>query len=134
KRGLMVTSATIYLSLLGAEGLKRVAIASAQRTASLVHALTRIPGVTTAFHAPRFHEAVLLLDRPVAPVAAALAERGILAGFDLRASYPELGNALLICATETKLDADIAAYASALAEIMQSSRAARGAARGEADG
>ena len=127
-QGLMVTAATIYLSLLGAEGLKRVAIASAQRTAALVHALTRIPGVTAAFDAPRFHEAVLLLDRPVAPVAAALAERGILAGFDLGASYPELGNALLICATETKLDADIAAYASALAEVMQPSRAARGAA------
>ena len=30
-----------------------------------------------AFDAPRFHEAVLLLDRPVAPVLEALARRGI---------------------------------------------------------
>ena len=38
--------------------------------------------------------------------------------------YPELGHALLVCATETKLDADIDAYARALADVMNSSRAA----------
>ena len=73
-QGLMVTAATIYMSLLGAEGLKRVAAASAQRTADLVAALTRIAGVTAAFDTPRFHEAVLLLDRPVGAVLAALAQ------------------------------------------------------------
>ena len=34
--------------------------------------------------------------------------------------YPELGNALLVCATETKTDADIAAFASALADVLAS--------------
>jgi glycine dehydrogenase subunit 1 len=127
-QGLMVTAATIYMSLLGAAGLQRVAAASAQRTAELVRALTRIAGVTAAFDTPRFHEAVLLLDRPVAPVLQALTERGISGGLDLRSSYPELGHALLVCATETKLDADIDAYACALAEVMQASRDLRGAA------
>jgi len=51
-----------------------------------------------------------------------------LGGLDLGASYPELGNALLVCATETKLDVDIDAYARALAGVMQASRDARGAA------
>ena len=124
----MVTAATIYTALLGAVGLERVAAASVQRTADLVHALTRIKGVTAAFDTPRFHEAVVLLDRPVAPVMAALAERGILAGLDLGSSYPELGYALLVCATETKLDVDIEAYASALADVMKGSRDLRGAA------
>ena len=127
-QGLMVTAATIYMSLLGAEGLKRVAAASAQRTADLVAALTRIAGVTAAFDTPRFHEAVLKLDRPVAPVLAALAARGISGGLDLSASYPELGNALLVCATETKLEADIEAYANALADVMRAARDVRGAA------
>jgi len=123
-QGLMVTAATIYMSLLGAEGLARVAQSSLQRTADLVAALSRIAGVKAAFSAPRFHEAVLLLDRPVAPVLAALARRGILGGLDLADLYPELGNALLVCATETKLGADIDAYAGALAEIMNAARAA----------
>jgi glycine dehydrogenase subunit 1 len=123
-QGLMVTAATIYMSLLGAEGLERVAAASLQRTADLVAALGKVAGVKTAFTAPRFHEAVLFLDRPVAPVLAALARRGIFGGLDLADRYPELGHALLVCATETKLTADIDSYAGALADIMHPSRAA----------
>jgi glycine dehydrogenase subunit 1 len=123
-QGLMVTAATIYMSLLGAEGLARVAAASLQRTADLVARLCAIAGVKPAFTAARFHEAVLLLDRPVAPVLAALARRGIFGGLDLTDRYPELPHALLVCATETKVDADIDAYAGALADIMKSSRAA----------
>jgi glycine dehydrogenase subunit 1 len=127
-QGLLVTAATIYMSLLGAAGLQRVAAACTRRTAQLLQTLTCIPGVAAAFDAPRFHEAVLRLDRPVAPVVAALAERGISAGLDLRPSYPELGDALLVCATETKSDGDIDAYARALADVMQTSRDLRGAA------
>ena len=68
----------------------------------LVAALAQLPGVRAAFAGPRFHEAVLKLDRPVAPVLEALAARGIIGGFDLSRDYPELGNALLVCATETR--------------------------------
>jgi glycine dehydrogenase subunit 1 len=128
-QGLMVTAATIYMSLLGAAGLAEVAAASMQRTAQLLEALLRIPGVTIAFPGARFHEAVLLFDRPVAPLLAALAERGILGGLDLATLYPELGPAVLVCATETKLESDIEAYASALADLM---RAARDDVRGAA--
>jgi glycine dehydrogenase subunit 1 len=123
-QGLLVTAATIYMSLLGAVGLERVAAASLQRTADLVAALSRIAGVKPAFTAPRFHEAVLVLDRPVAPVLAALARRGIFGGLDLDNRYPELGHALLVCATETKLMVDIDSYAGALADIMNPSRVA----------
>jgi glycine dehydrogenase subunit 1 len=123
-QGLMVTAATIYMSLLGAQGLQRVAAASLQRTADLVAALGAIAGVREAFTAPRFHEALLLLDRPVAPVLAALARRGIIGGLDVTDRYPELGPALLVCATETKLDVDIQAYAGALSDILNASRAA----------
>ena len=123
-QGLLVTAATIYLALLGAEGLERVAAASLQRTADLVAALGKVAGVRPAFAAARFHEAVLLLDRPVAPVLAALARRGIQGGLDLTERYPELGHALLVCATETKLGVDIERYAGALADVMNPSRAA----------
>ncbi len=49
---------------------------------------------------------------------------GIFGGLDLGERYPELGHAMLVCATETKLDADIKAYAAALADVMSASRAA----------
>jgi glycine dehydrogenase subunit 1 len=123
-QGLMVTAATIYMSLLGPKGLEAVAQASMQSTADLIAALSKIPGVKRAFSAPHFHEAVLLLDRPPAAVLAALARRGILGGLDLSERYPDLSHAMLVCATETKLGADIDAYSSALADVMKASRAA----------
>jgi len=127
-QGLMVTAATIYMSLLGADGLLRVANSSLLRTAELTRALTQIDGVALAFDSDRFHEAVLILDRPAAPVLAALAQRGIIGGLDLAGRYPELGHAILVCATETKSTQDIDTYARALSEIMTESCAKRGAA------
>jgi glycine dehydrogenase subunit 1 len=123
-QGLLMTAATIYLSLMGAQGLERTAAASHARTRELVAALIRVPGVRLAFAQPYFHEAVLQLDRPVAAVLKALGARGILGGLDLSGYYPELGHALLVCATETKTSADIDHYRSSLSEVMQAARAA----------
>ena len=123
-QGLMVTAATIYMSLLGSDGLERVAAASVANTKELVRRLSEIRGVRPLFKGARFHEAVLTLDRPVAPVLASLAERDLLGGYDLSADFPELGHALLVCATETKLEQDIDAYARALGEIMREAQVA----------
>jgi glycine dehydrogenase subunit 1 len=118
-QGLLMMAATIYLSLIGPRGLAEVASACVARTHALVDALSSIPGVRVAFDRARFHEAVLLLDRPVGPVLEALAARGIEGGLDLAVHFPELGPALLVCATETKTQADIDAYARALADVMK---------------
>jgi glycine dehydrogenase subunit 1 len=123
-QGLLMIAGTIYLAMMGAEGLERVASACMARTAELVAALARLPGVRTAFNTPRFHEAVLLLDRPVAPVLEALAARGIEGGFDLGGHYPELGPALLVCATEARTAEDIQAYAAAMADVLKAVRVA----------
>ncbi len=106
-QGLLVTAATIYMALMGPEGLRRVATASHANTRKLIAALTAIDGVQKRFDAPYFHEAVFRLERPVAEVQQALAAEGIVAGVPLEGDYPELGNSLLLCATETKTDADI---------------------------
>jgi glycine dehydrogenase subunit 1 len=118
-QGLLVTAATIHMSLLGAAGLEKVAAASQTQTSALVAALTQIKGVKLAFSGPRFHEAVLQLDRKPGEVLEALAQRGIVGGYDLSRQYPELGNALLVCATETRTDEDIAAYAAAITGVMK---------------
>ena len=94
-----------------------------QRTGDLIRTLSQVAGVKRAFTAPHFHEAVLLLDRPPAEVLAALYRRGIIGGLDLSERYPELGNALLVCATETKLGVDIDRYHAALTDAMSASRA-----------
>jgi glycine dehydrogenase subunit 1 len=119
-----MTAATIYLSLMGPTGLARTAAASHARTRELVAALTGLPGVRLAFHGPYFHEAVLKFERPVAPLLTALIARGISGGLDLARYYPQLGHALLVCATETKTSADIEHYRAALGELLQAARAA----------
>ncbi|MBV6415980.1 MAG: putative glycine dehydrogenase (decarboxylating) subunit 1 [Steroidobacteraceae bacterium] len=123
-QGLLMTAATIYLSIMGPEGLERVAAQSAARTRELVAALTAVKGVRRCFEGPHFHEAVIALDRPVAGVLRELANRGILGGFDLSTHYPELGAALLVCATEMRTAADIERYAGTLTEALRAARAA----------
>lgn len=118
-QSLLVTAATIYMSMLGPDGLAAVAAASQTRTAELVSALAGIDGVKLAFAGPRFHEAVLQLPRDVAGVLDALARQGIAGGYDISRAYPELGHALLVCATETRTSADIQKYVAALAALLK---------------
>jgi glycine dehydrogenase subunit 1 len=110
-QGLMVTAATIYMSLLGYAGLRQVALRSQQNTASLLEKLLALDGVERLYEGPHFHEVALRLKQPVSGVLEALAERDILGGYDL-------GDALLVCATETKIEADIDAFVTALDEIL----------------
>ncbi|MGH8730643.1 MAG: aminomethyl-transferring glycine dehydrogenase subunit GcvPA, partial [Burkholderiales bacterium] len=114
-QGLAVTAATIYLAMLGAQGLKNVAAQSHANSRLLLEKVTRIPGVQRVFSAPVFHEAVIRLPRPADGVLVNMRSRGILGGHDVSRDYPELGAALLVCATETKTEADLDAYVAALA-------------------
>ncbi len=123
-QGLLMTAATIHLALLGPVGLERVASACAARTRELVASLTALPGVRAAFAGPRFHEAVLQFDREVAPLLEALAAEGIVGGHDLSRDYPELGQSLLVCATETRTQADIELYARTLGRLIGRAAAA----------
>jgi glycine dehydrogenase subunit 1 len=119
-QGLLVTAATIHMSLLGATGLQRVAQACHDNTRKLVAALTASEHVEPVFNRPYFHEAPLRLALPVDEIARPLQAHNILPGYDLRREYPELGEALLVCATETRTDADIATYTDHLNRIFAS--------------
>lgn len=117
-QGLAVTAATIYMSIMGAAGIKKTAIASHQNLHTLLAQLEAIPGVNVVFSGPRYHEAVITLSKPIAEVMTQMAERGIQAGFDLSQDYPELENSLLICVTETKNDLDLLHYQQSLSDIL----------------
>ena len=121
-QGLLMTAATIYLSLLGAEGLERVAHASMANTDLLLARLVEIPGIHVLFSGPRFHEAVVSVDVSVKDLLTGLAARGIAGGFDLTRHYPELGNAMLVCATETKNEQDIDEYVEAFRDVVATLR------------
>ena len=117
-QGLLVTAATIYMSLLGPQGMRSIAEACYANTQTLVNALTEIAGVDKVFTGAGFHEAVLRLSKPVDDVLEQLAEHGIQAGLSLGQYFPELDDCMLVCATETKTADDIAVYQQQLKAIL----------------
>ncbi len=118
-QGLLVTAATIYMSLLGDAGLRSVAINSAGGLGELVDSAAAIDGVSKRFSSPGFHEAVLELPIPAADVVSLLLTEGILAGYDLGERFPDLANCLLVNVTESKTSEDIARFVSALSNVLQ---------------
>lgn len=123
-QGLVVTAATQYLSLLGPQGLARVAATSHASTVALAERLAAIPGVSRAFASPFFHEVVLKLKDNAHDVLRALRAQGILGGLDISGWYPELGQAILVCVTETKTDDDLDRYVQQMERILSKRREA----------
>jgi glycine dehydrogenase subunit 1 len=117
-QGLMVTAATIYMALVGPEGLRRIATQSHANTLALVEKLEGLAGIKRAFNGPVFHEAVISLPAPAEDVLDRLKTERILGGLNLRDFYPELGNAVLVCATETKTSGDLENYAERLKKAI----------------
>jgi glycine dehydrogenase subunit 1 len=117
-QGLMITAATIYMALTGPEGLNAVARSSHANAMKLLQHLVNVRAVTRVFDAPVFHEFVVRLDTPADAVLRALKAEGILGGLDLRPWYPELGHALLVCATETKSTTDLERYNAAIERAL----------------
>ncbi|MEO5377990.1 MAG: aminomethyl-transferring glycine dehydrogenase subunit GcvPA [Magnetococcus sp. DMHC-6] len=117
-QGLMTVAATIYLSILGPTGLARVAGACHANMRNLVELATSVPGIELIFQGAFFHEAVLRFPEDPQKLLPKLAQMGILAGYPLGADYPELGDAVLVCATETKTEDDIQEYIDCLVDIL----------------
>ena len=114
-QGLAMTAATVYMSLLGADGLENVAVACHNNTQLLLEKLNGVEGVETVFSAPSFHEAVIRVQGNAADVLQKMAEQGVQGGVDLSAYYPELDNCILLCVTETKTHADLDRYVEVIA-------------------
>jgi len=119
-QALMATVATIYMSLLGADGMQHVAATCHHNARLLCDKLIKISGVQKVFNTSFFHEFVLRIDHQhtVEEILPKLAKIGIQGGFDLTFDYPELGKCLLVCVTETKNAADLDLYAKKLHEVL----------------
>ena len=117
-QGLLVTAATIYMSLVGEQGLRHVAAACHAKTGELLQALTTIKGVEAVFSASFFHECVIRLPKNADKVLAQLADRGLQGGLALAPYYPQLADCILICATEIKTTEEITEYQQQLQQVL----------------
>jgi glycine dehydrogenase subunit 1 len=116
-QGLMVTAATIHMALLGGEGLRRVAMACHANTRKLVEELSG-DYIRPRFNRPFFHEAVMTSALPLKGLMRPLYAHNLQPGYLLGDDYPELGESLLLCATETKTEADLEHYRDLMARMI----------------
>lgn len=100
-QALNVLKATVYMTLVGPAGLKRVAQISADRAHALAEKLCRHDGVERVFaDRPFLFEFAVRLPCPVKPLLAHLEQSGILAGIPLAADFPQYPDTLLMACTE----------------------------------
>jgi len=118
--GLCALAFSIHMTLLGGEGLARLARINHARAQAMVARLTQVPGVSL-LNTTYFNEATLLLPSDAREAVRSLADRGVLGGVSLGRLYPGeagLANALLVTATETVSDEDIETFATELEGVL----------------
>jgi glycine dehydrogenase subunit 1 len=108
-QGLIALTSTVYMCLLGKQGMRQVAELCYQKAHYAAERISEIPGFTVCMDAPFFHEFVVCLpdNLNVDAVNEHLLENGILGGYNLAGDYPELKNRMLIAVTEMNTREDI---------------------------
>jgi glycine dehydrogenase subunit 1 len=112
---------SIHLALLGEAGFTRLAAINHGKAVQLADRLAAVPGVSVV-NDTFFNEFTVRLPKPAAAVVEALAQRKILAGVPVSRLYPgraALDPLLLVAASETTADADMAAFVTALKEVLR---------------
>ncbi len=119
--GLCALAFSIHLSLLGEEGFSQLARLNHAVAVQLAERLDRLDGAAVV-NRSFFNEFTLRLDRPAEPVVEALAGRGVLGGVPVSRLLPDEDEAvplLLVAATETATEADMAAFEEALRKVLR---------------
>lgn len=113
-QGLCALMATIFMSLLGKQGLREMAEQNLAKAAYARKQLSGIKGFSLVFDGPAFNEFVVRSEAPVAEVLSRLEEAGILGGIPLGEDYPEMADCFLVCVTEQNQREEIDALVAAL--------------------
>ena len=107
--GWLCVRATIFLSLLGPEGLRELAALNVQKAHALAQRCAAVPGISLAFDQPFFNECTLRIsdERLAESLTPRLLKASLIGGVSLAPWYPELTNHTVWCATEMTSQADI---------------------------
>jgi glycine cleavage system P protein (glycine dehydrogenase) subunit 1 len=109
-------AATVYMTLMGKEGLKEVAVQSTTKAHYLAEKICELNGFEMAYNAPFFKEFAIKTPIPAKEIITKLKAKNIFPGIDLKQFSYE--NMLLIAVTEKKRKIDLDEYAKALQEVI----------------
>jgi glycine dehydrogenase subunit 1 len=116
--GLCALMATIFLSCLGKEGLRELAMMNLSKAEYAKRVVSQIRGCKLNFTAPTFNEFVLQIEKEPGEVLENLKKKKILGGFPLGKFYPELDHHLLIAVTEMNTKEEIDRWAEVLEKAL----------------
>ncbi len=117
-QALMALNATIYLSLLGRDGLREVAVQSLTKAHYLKKELEKLHGLKFPFSAPFFNEFVVQVPNSEKTLKK-MRKEGILAGVPLECWYPALQNHLLIAVTEKRTAPELQEYIEVMGGLLK---------------
>lgn len=107
-QNLCIVAASVYLSLLGPQGLAEVGGQIMAKTEYAVSRLEKSGKFRRAFPGvPHFREVALLSERPVKELNRRLLDAGIIGGYPLEPLYPDLKNSWLLAVTENRTKQEI---------------------------
>lgn len=119
-QALCATMATVYMSLMGRTGLKRVALLSMEKTHQGAEEIFSVPGFEPFFEGSFVREFVVKTPLPAKEIVDRMIdEETTLPGVNLGRLYPGMDNALMIACTEKRTDADIESLGGALRELSE---------------
>jgi glycine dehydrogenase subunit 1 len=121
-QALLAVFAAVYLAALGKQGFRELGEQCLRRAHYARERITTLPGFKPLFGRPFFNEFAVTSPLPVEELNADLRDRGILGGYDLSRDYPELGQAVLFCVTETRTREEIDTLVAALEEIADNAK------------
>ena len=100
--GWLALRATIFLSLMGPQGLREMASLNCEKAHYAFQRLREIPWIAAPFDQPFFNEFTLQYDasKTAAGINRTLAKAGFVGGLPLADWYPTMPNASLWCVTE----------------------------------
>jgi glycine dehydrogenase subunit 1 len=118
--GLCALAFSVHLTLLGEEGLRRLAAENHRLACLAADRLAKVPGVRV-LNDSFFNEFTIMLGQDARDVVRRLTDKKILAGVSLGRLYPAheaLHEGLVVAVTETTSEEDIETLASALEEVL----------------
>ncbi len=119
-QGLMALAAAVYLSLMGKNGLRKVAELCYHKAHYAADQIDKLDGFKVDRSRPFFHEFMVECPSDVQTINDRLVEEGIVGGYDLGLDYPHLKNHMLLCVTELNHKEEIDALVGVLSEVKAS--------------